>query len=117
MTRSHSLRIASIQLWVPRAKEGSFVGTDARPINLSASDILLTLRAKPEGKVRSESWITRPCHLCCNSQDETVVDVSIMDVKVSDTSASELQVPMLHLTTPREIVRSDSWMRSLIDLT
>ena len=78
-------------------------------MNLSASDVLLTLRAKPEGKVRSGPWITQLYHLYHNLQDETVVDVSIMDVKVSDTLASELQVPILHLTTPREIVRIWFW--------
>jgi hypothetical protein len=46
-----------------------------------------------------------------------VVYVSIMDVKVADTSSSELQVPLFHLTTPREIVRVCLWGERLKYLT
>ncbi|KAF8317481.1 hypothetical protein DL93DRAFT_2165719 [Clavulina sp. PMI_390] len=70
-------------LWIPRQDSAVFDEAVARPLKLSASDVAVVLHTQPDGR------------------DETVVDVAVLDVKLTDTLVSEETATLLFLTRPR----------------
>jgi hypothetical protein len=91
----------SVQLWVPREDSTVFESPEARPLGITALDIAVVLHSRPGGKVRSESH--RRIQFNLSYQDETVIDVAVMGLRVADTSSDEQELPLLFLTKARSM--------------